>query len=81
MLEGVEAPPPGAAGAGTEEKFDPDLAMRFLKWREEKKRARAKGGIDGRYMPREPSLEEMQDEVLGRLAAIRRQRQAQQMED
>jgi hypothetical protein len=49
--------------------LDPDFALRFLKWREEKRRGR------GRSAPlREPSIEEVRDEVLRRLDAIRRHR-------
>jgi len=52
--------------------FDPEFALRFLKWREEKRRG---GGRRGRR-PREPTIEEVRDEVLRRIAAIRRHRAA-----
>jgi hypothetical protein len=64
--EGGESPVPPVAPAA----FDPDFAMRFLKWREEKRRGR------GRRAPQaEPSIEAVRDEVLGRLQAIRRHRE------
>lgn len=51
-------------------KFDPDLALRFLKWRADKKRG---GGRRGRPpIRREPTIEEVRDEVLRRIAALRR---------
>jgi molybdenum-dependent DNA-binding transcriptional regulator ModE len=54
--------------------FDPDFALRFLKWREEKRRG---GGQRGRraYRKPEPTIEEVRDEILKRIAAIRRHRE------
>jgi hypothetical protein len=71
-----------AAGSETEaeprppQKFDPDLAFRFLKWREEKRRGRAprRGRV-----PAEPSIEEVRDEVVRRVAAIKRHREQDQL--
>jgi hypothetical protein len=50
--------------------FDAEFAMRFLKWREEKRR----GG--GRWAPRArpPSIEEVTDKIVGRVMAIKRHR-------
>jgi len=66
------------AGAGESEvapiesvPFDPDFAMRFLKWREEKRRGR------GRWAPRAkpPSIEEVTEKIVRRVEAIKRHRQ------
>ena len=50
--------------------FDPDFAMRFLKWREEKKRGR------GRRTPRSkpPSIEQVTETIVRRVEAIKRHR-------
>lgn len=50
--------------------FDADLAMRFLKWRDEKRR----GGRRGPH-PKPPSIEEVTETILRRVAAIKRHRQ------
>lgn len=68
------APDPAAGGSGD---FDADLAMRFLKWREEKRRGGVRRGR-GR-MPPEPSIEEVRDTVLTRIAALRRHREREQL--
>jgi len=53
--------------------FDREFALKFLKWREEKRRG---GGRRGRPAPRpEPTIEEVRDEILRRIAAIRRHRE------
>jgi hypothetical protein len=51
--------------------FDPDLAMRFLKWREEKRRGR------GRWAPRAkpPSIEQVTEKIVRRVEAIKRHRE------
>jgi len=56
--------------------FDPDFAMRFLKWREEKRR----GG--GRWAPRArpPSIEEITDKIVRKVEAIKRHRQRREAE-
>ena len=67
------------AGEGSEpcarrDEFDREFALRFLKWREEKRR----GGAGGRARPPirvEPTIEEVRGEVERRLAALRRQRE------
>lgn len=50
--------------------FDPDFAMRFLKWREEKRRGR------GRYAPRArpPSIESVTEKIIRGVEAIKRHR-------
>jgi hypothetical protein len=67
------------AGAGAKElgtvtsncpRFDIDAAIRFLKWREEKRRG---GGRRGR-VPREPSPDAVDEKILRKVAAIARQR-------
>jgi hypothetical protein len=59
------APPP----------FDPEFALKFLKWREEKRRGGGRRGRGDRYRRPEPTIEEVRDEVLRRIAAIRRHRE------
>lgn len=56
--------------------FDLDAAMRFLKWREEKRR----GG--GRWAPRAkpPSIEEVTETLVRRVEAIRRHREREEAE-
>ena len=51
--------------------FDPDFAMRFLKWREEKRRGR------GRWAPRSkpPSIEQVTEKIVRRVMAIKRHRE------
>lgn len=51
--------------------FDPESAMRFLKWREEKRRGR------GRRTPhaKPPSIEEVTDKIIRKVEAIKRHRQ------
>ena len=52
------------------EPLDLDAAMRFLKWREERRRGR------GRWAPRAkpPSIEEVTDKLVRRVEAIKRHR-------
>ncbi|HEX8512352.1 MAG TPA: hypothetical protein VF688_04525 [Allosphingosinicella sp.] len=52
-------------------RFDPEAAMRFLKWREEKRR----GG--GRRTPhaKPPSIEEVTEKIVRRVQAIKRHRE------
>ncbi|HEV2079322.1 MAG TPA: hypothetical protein VGR19_05430, partial [Allosphingosinicella sp.] len=54
--------------------FDPDPAMRFLKFREEKKRRRDRqpGGEAWREQYPEPNVEEVRETILSRLDAISR---------
>jgi hypothetical protein len=51
--------------------FDPDFAMRFLKWREEKRRGRGRRGP--RSKP--PSIEQVTEKIVRRVEAIKRHRQ------
>jgi molybdenum-dependent DNA-binding transcriptional regulator ModE len=75
-----EAPPgeqagTGAAGEPAAEpaKFDPDLALRFLKWRQQKKTGRdpRRGRHKG---PPDRSIEEAVDSILRKVEAIERHR-------
>lgn len=73
--------PPGEAEGLAEEAakavpFDPEFALKFLKFREEKRRGGGGGGgRRGLIVKPEPPIEEVRDEVLRRLAAMRRQRE------
>lgn len=60
-----------AAAEAGRAKFDPELALRFLKWRHEKKtgRARRRGSI-----PAPPSIEEVTERLVRRVQAIKRHR-------
>jgi hypothetical protein len=66
----------GGGTSGTEEagseaaKFDPEFALKFLKWREEKRQGRGRR----RHGPREPSIEEVRKSILSKIEAIERQR-------
>lgn len=63
----------GAAAGSGPQPFDPEFALKFLKWREEKRRG---GGRRGRWLVRpEPTIEEVRDELVRRVAAIRRHRE------
>jgi len=54
--------------------FDADFAMRFLRWREEKRRGR------GRWAPRAkpPSIEEVTESIVRKVNAIKRLRQREE---
>ena len=71
---GAPTPSPSLQGRGIEgatpQPFDPDFAMRFLKWREERRRGR------GRWAPRAkpPSLEAVTEKLVRRVEAIKRHR-------
>jgi hypothetical protein len=68
---GEEGAPDRDAGPVVEPvAFDLDAAMRFLKWREEKRRGR------GRWAPRgkPPSIEEVTEKLVRRVEAIKRHR-------
>ncbi len=58
------------AFAGMTEGFDPDLAMRFLKWREEKRAGRGRRG----RVPAPPSIDEVTERIVKRVEAIKRHR-------
>ncbi len=69
--EGTEAETEPAASNSPD--FDRHFALAFLKWREQK---RTGGGRRGRpYVRREPTIEEVRDEILRRIAAIKRHRE------
>ncbi len=70
---GAEAGPGTNASHCAPIPFDPDFALRFLKWREEKRSGRGKTRRDHRRP--EPSIEDVRDEVIGRIRAIRRHRE------
>ena len=61
----------GDAAAG--KPFDPDLALRFLRFREEKRRGRAK--VRGRPAAR-PTIEEVTQKIVRKVEAIKRHRAA-----
>jgi hypothetical protein len=56
---------------GEGKKFDPDLALRFLRFREEKRRGRAK--VRGRVAAR-PSIEDVTRKIIRKVEAIKRHR-------
>jgi hypothetical protein len=62
-----------AESAATEEEapFDMDAAMRFLKWRQEKRRG---GGRRGR-VPAPPSIDEVTKKIIRKVEAIKRARE------
>ena len=62
----------GEAGEGRETPFDPYFALSFLKWREQRKRG---GGQRGRCLRREPTIEEVRDEIFQRIMALKRERE------
>jgi hypothetical protein len=62
----------GADGPGREARFDPEFALKFLKWREEKRRGVGRRRGRGR---REVSIEEVRDDIMRRIRAIRRHRE------
>lgn len=65
-----EAAVDSAAEAGRT-KFDPELALRFLKWRHEKQtgRGRRRGAV-----PAPPTIEEVTERIVRRVQAIKRHR-------
>jgi hypothetical protein len=68
--------PGGGDATGTSDRpspFDMDAAMRFLKWREEKRRGRAKIGRNGR-VPKAPPIEAVTDRIVRKVEAIKKRR-------
>jgi hypothetical protein len=63
-------PDEAAAESDCPQPLDLDAAIRFLKWREEKRRG---GGRRGR-VPAPPSIDEVTERIVKRVQAIRRQR-------
>jgi len=51
--------------------FDPDLALRFLKWRQEKKAGRGRRG----RAPAPPSIEQVTERIIRQVKAVKRHRQ------
>lgn len=51
-------------------KFDPEFALRFLRWREEKRKG---GGRRGR-VPAPPSMEQVTESIIRKVEAIKRHR-------
>lgn len=68
--DGEGAGADGAQGAAAEEKFDPEFALRFLKWREEKRRGRG----TGRPAAAPPPIGEAAARIIRQIEAIRRHR-------
>lgn len=56
--------------AGRDSKFDPDLALRYLKWRQEKKAGRGRRG----RVPEPPGIEAVTEKIVKRVQAIKRHR-------
>ena len=67
----------GEESGRRQDEFDREFALRFLKWREEKRRrsgdGQRSGGAD--RWRREITIEEARDEVIARIAAIKRHRE------
>jgi molybdenum-dependent DNA-binding transcriptional regulator ModE len=61
----------GTVTGNCPQSFDPDLAIRFLKWREEKRRGGGRRGRPGKGPP-ERTFKEAVDSVLRKVAAIER---------
>lgn len=55
---------------------DPEFALKFLKWREEKKAGRGRRGR-GDLGPRPPTIEEVTEKIVQRVEAIKRHRARQ----
>lgn len=55
----------------SEEPFDREFALRFLKWREEKRRG---GGRRGAAIAQPPSIEEVTERIVRKVEAIKRHR-------
>ena len=70
----------GQASPGTSEAppFDRDFALRFLKWREEKRQGRSKRPRGG-SAAREPSIGEVKESILRKIDAIERHRNAERL--
>jgi len=74
----VTAPPEGGEAMPEPVPFVYDQALRFLKWREDKRRGRQPRGRQAWRKP-PPKLEEVQDSILRKLSAIRRHTEAKQL--
>ena len=67
----ARSPSPGNPGEELEASFDHEFALRFLKWREDKRRG---GGKSGAWNYRRRTLDEVHESILGKLSAIARHR-------
>jgi hypothetical protein len=56
------------AASPAEESFDPEFALKYLKWREEKKAGRGRRG----RIPAPPTIEEVTERIVKRVQAIKR---------
>lgn len=56
--------------------IDPEFALKFLKWREEKRAGRGRRGR-GDIAPRQPTIEEVKKSILQKIESIERQRKGQ----
>ncbi len=65
-------PEEGGGAAPADPAFDPEFALRFLKWRHERNSGRAR-----RHGPSEPGIEEAKEAILKRIEAIERHRRRQ----
>jgi hypothetical protein len=77
LEEGDERPAPGPAGSegAAAIPFDPEFALRFLKWREEKRRGTAPKA--GRQWRGPRTLDEVTGSILRKISAIKRHRRPQ----
>lgn len=71
--DGEALPEPGSLQAVSPMPFDREFAMRFLKWREEKRRG---GGRRG-PMAKLPTIEEVTEKIIRQVEAIKRHRRRQ----
>lgn len=61
--------PPEVSSCPPEVPFDPDFALRFLKWREEKRR----GAVNrGAAVAAPPPIEEVTERIIAKIEAIER---------
>ncbi len=70
--DGNDREPLPDEGRPAEAKFDREFALRFLKWREEKKAGKRRGPT-----PRRPTMEEVTEKIVRRVEAIKRHRKQQ----
>jgi hypothetical protein len=66
-----------AADAAERPRFDPEFALRFLKWREEKRRGKpVRGAAAGRPV----AIEDARERIVRQIMAIKRQSERKQLE-
>jgi hypothetical protein len=65
-----EAPDDTSPATGRDSTFDRDFALRYLKWRQEKKAGRGRRG----RVPEPPSLEAVTEKIVRKVEAIRKHR-------